>query len=721
MKYFILGILTFLVFNSQASHIVGGEMYYDCLGGNQYRITVKVYRDCFSDGAAYDDPLPITVFDGQNNQIGQFNIDFPGSTVLDVTFNNNPCVNVPDDICIEEAIYTKVVTLPSSTTGYTLAYQRCCRGPDITNLNVPEDQGLTLTAEIPPSSDALCNSSPRFNNYPPLVLCVGEELDFDHSASEPDGDQIIYELCTPYQGADEFNPAPIPAPAPPYDLINWAAGISATDPFGGGTINLDANTGHLTATPESAGLYVVGICAYEYRNGVLISTTRRDFIFKVVDCEIELEADIVAQENLSSFFSYCQGLTVFFENNSYGGDSYVWDFGVNGITTDVSTLYEPTYTYTSEGTYTVTLIVNPGFDCSDTVTSEFTVNNLVTAFFTPPDSQCIVNNSFDFIGTGTIPSGADFEWTFGNTGDATPENSTDQNPSNIVFNTSGEIPVTFQINYNGCEVPYTDNIFVYAEPTIDFNIDNQLRCAPYTAEFIDESFAHTTIYYIWDFGDGSDFSMEQNPTHLYENEGTYTTSLIIYTTAGCIDTLNTSETFTVYPSPTSAFTVDPEEADVFHPYFYFSDESIDSETHWYYFTDGDSTEERNIWHTYLESGYHYPYQVVTNEYGCPDTSYQTIYLTPFTTVYIPNAFTPDGSNLNEVWQPVIYDTDNYQLWIYTRWGEEIFYSNEESAYWDGITRSGEMAPDGIYVYRIIYYDVNEEDPIELTGHFSLFR
>ena len=55
-----------------ASHIVGGEMYYDCLGGTTYRVTVKLYRDCLSDGAAYDMMLPVTVFNGDNIQIDNF-------------------------------------------------------------------------------------------------------------------------------------------------------------------------------------------------------------------------------------------------------------------------------------------------------------------------------------------------------------------------------------------------------------------------------------------------------------------------------------------------------------------------------------------------------------------------------------------------------------------------------------------------------------------------
>ena len=131
-----------MVFSAKGSHIVGGEMFYDYIGGNQYKITIKLYRDCNSNGAAYDANLPVTVFNGSGTQLSVFTIPFPGSNQLPVEFSN-PCVTIPNDICVEEAIYEKTVTLPASSNGWTLTYQRCCRGPSVVNLLDPGNQGLT--------------------------------------------------------------------------------------------------------------------------------------------------------------------------------------------------------------------------------------------------------------------------------------------------------------------------------------------------------------------------------------------------------------------------------------------------------------------------------------------------------------------------------------------------------------------------------------------------
>jgi gliding motility-associated-like protein len=717
----IVALILFISFNSHASHIVGGEMYYDCLGGNEYRITLKLYRDCLSDGAEFDDPLPITIFDGNNINIGGFTITYPGSINLDVNFNNNPCVTAPSDICVEEAVYTKIVTLPPSNSGYTLAYQRCCRGPDVTNLVAPEGQGLTLSITIPPDAEAICNSSPRFTNYPPLLLCANEELVFDHSATEPDGDLIVYELCTPNQGGTSFSPAPNPVPAPPYDPVVWNNGINSANPFGTGTVSIDPNTGILSASPGTSGLYAVGICAKEYRNGVLISTTTRDFLFRVFNCEIELAADLTPQSDLSTFVSYCQGLTVNFENESFGGNSWHWDFGVDGIGSDVSSSFEPSYTYPGPGVYTVELIVSQSAGCSDTTTQVFTINDELTADFTAPDPQCITNNSFDFIGGGILPNGSNFNWDFGNT--ATPENSIDQSPTGITFSEHGTISITYTTSFETCTESHTEQIFLFRAPSIAFTVSDELKCAPYNAHFINQSLADTPIYSSWTFGDGSPSSATSNPYHIYDTPGLYDVGLTIYTDSGCIDTLSLMRPnlIQIFPSPVSIFNVTPLIQDEYEAHFTFTDLSNDDVVkQWFHFSNGAFTPFSPFTYTYPESGVYYPYQIVENQYGCQDRSQQMITVVPVIPIMVPNAFTPDGDIHNNTFKPILYKPQPYELFIYNRWGEMVYYSNDAYGEWDG-NYNGKPSPDGVYIYRIIYNDYKNNLPQLVEGHVSLLR
>ena len=103
-----------------ASHIVGGDIYYEYISGSQYKINLTLYRDCFSTGAAYDDPLNLTIYNKDNIEIKTIGIPFPGSTNVALVFNN-PCIIPPSDVCVEKATYSVILDLPPIVGGYTIS------------------------------------------------------------------------------------------------------------------------------------------------------------------------------------------------------------------------------------------------------------------------------------------------------------------------------------------------------------------------------------------------------------------------------------------------------------------------------------------------------------------------------------------------------------------------------------------------------------------------
>jgi gliding motility-associated-like protein len=703
-----------------ASHIVGGDIYYDYLGNNNYRVTIILFRDCVSTGADYDNPMSLGVFDMNNNLVQDVRINYTDRVTLPVILNN-PCIEVPANICTERATYTAVITLPPSVGGYNLVYQRCCRGPNISNLVSPEDTGLTLITHITgTNTNSLVNSSPRFNNYPPLVICNNDELVFDHSATDPDGDSLYYELITPFAGATDVDPMPQPPPSPPYFPINFAGGFAPINPLGpGATISINPVTGLLVADPELTGLFVVGIRVREYRNGQLIGVSDRDFLFKVVNCVIQLQANIVAQIESSNFISFCQGFDAVFENTSFGGTNYFWDFGVEGIDTDVSTDFAPSYTYPEAGDYEVTLVVNPGWPCTDTARQIFSIRENLDISFSVEDSICITGNSFDFEGIYDGPVNPIFTWNFGP--NANIQTSNQLNVNNVSFDRAGVINITLNVEAGGCEGSYTDFIFIYDEPVINFDINPELKCAPYLAQFLDLSTSYAPLTYNWDFGDGNT-STSRNPSHLYETPGIYDVSLGIRSAEGCLAelTLLKEELIRVYPSPISNFTSEPLITDVFNPNFQLFDQSIDGTYLEYFYHDSVYIYERNPSLTFIESGGHTIYQVVENEFGCIDTSFITLTILPKTTIYIPNTFTPDGNKYNNTFLPIIYDALEYEITIFNRWGEEIFYSVDQKEAWDG-TFKGKLCQDGLYTYKVRYKDYETNEMKTLLGHINLLR
>jgi gliding motility-associated-like protein len=444
---------------TKAAHIVGGEIYYDHLGGDQYRVYLTLFRDCTPGNTGFDALARIGVFGGDFSALSVQTLSFPGATNVPVE-TNDPCLTVPPSLCLEASTYSGIFVLPPRPDGYILAYQRCCRAPSIINVVNPVALGLTCTVSIPGSTPV--NSSPRFNAYPPAVLCLGSDVVFDHSASEADGDSLVYTLCTPFNGGTQANPAPNPPSAPPYTFLPWAPGYSAIYPMDSSPIAaIDAATGLLTLRPTQIASYVFAICVAEYRNGILLTESRRDFQFNVVPCDAQITATIEEQT------VFCNGLTIEPGNNSINATTWWWDFGEPGQSADTSSMQFPSWTYSAPGSYTVTLIAGPGQVCADTAQVVFVVQADPIVSFSVPDPLC-GPLSTTLTATGNAGAGATYQWQFGP--GAQPPAAT--GPSvEVLFPANGEQPVTLTVSENGCLGTFTATVVAHPQPTAQFNVD----------------------------------------------------------------------------------------------------------------------------------------------------------------------------------------------------------------------------------------------------------
>ena len=115
------------------------------------------------------------------------------------------------------------------------------------------------------------------------------------------------------------------------------------------------------------------------------------------------------------------------------------------------------------------------------------------------------------------------------------------------------------------------------------------------------------------------------------------------------------------------------------------------------FADDDTVSQ----YTYDEVGNYIIRLTTINEYGCQNTYNTEIEPTKRIPFYAPNAFTPDGDEINEVFKPVLNCARNYELWISNRWGAIVYYSNDINNGWDG-TFEGQLAPVGVYTWKAKY-------------------
>ena len=522
-------------FMAMATHIVGGEISYEDLGGGTYRIRLVVYRDCGpanANGTGFDDAAAVGIFNSNGQLVDVVNIPLSFQNVDDVpVYLANPCGTPPPSVCVEQAVYQEVVDIGESPNGFTLSYQRCCRNPSIINLNNPDDAGATFTTQIPGTNDTTDpNSSPVWNSLPPVALCAGFDFFFDHSATDADGDSLAYTFCSPMFGGTPNQPAPNPPNGPPYTDVNWAPGYSATYPLDANpAMSIDPLTGFITGMPTVAGQYVIGICVEEWRDGVLLSTSNRDFQFNVTVCDPNISS-LVANQTGSQL---CIGETIDFQQYSLNATFFHWDFGVPGIASDTSNLAFPSYTFPQPGTYTVTLIANPGWPCADTSTSIYEVYEPIEPELVVTDFECPAGiPAYDF-GTVDAYPNATFQWDFGALA-STPISNLAA-PSQIAFPAAGSVEAQLTVVQDGCVGTGVLDWTPPTAPTASIAAQEDF-CTGFTVDFDNNS--SNALGYVWTFGEpgNADVSYDAFPTWTYPGPGTYEVQLVALGDFQCPDT-----------------------------------------------------------------------------------------------------------------------------------------------------------------------------------------
>lgn len=717
-----------------AKHIIGGDLTYECLGIENgkvsYRVTLIMYRDATDPNAADAD---------RNIEIGVYSETPTGWTYVrteSVALGNevriipespSPCLTIPN-LRIFRAEYQFDIDLDIISSSYMLAYQRCCRNTTINNINNPGDQGAAFTVVITPEGQMGCNNSPAFNGFPPIVICANRNLSFDHGATDADGDQLEFSFCAPLtaggQGGtrqgdppgaarrcDGVTPDPAVCP-PPFAEVQYKVPLfTENTPLAGNpVVQIDQFTGLITGRPELLGQFVVGVCVKEFRNGVLIGEIRRDFQFNVETCTVNVEASIEAELIGPKQYQIdlCGVDTVTIQNTSQDERKifeYDWLFNSSAGSIE-STVRSPRLEFPDLGTYDGILVLNKQDSiCSDTVAITVNVFPSIEADYSIDYDTCIRGpvSFFDESVANAVGGVQQWEWDFAD-GDVSDQ----RNPIHS-YSEPAEYNAQLVItDANNCK-DSINKTFVWAPvpPLIVVEPNVFVGCSSDGLEFSNLSEPVNELYDItWNFGDGTS-SKEISPTHKYEGPGLYTIDLTIVSPFGCSISKRYADWIEILKKPEAAFTYTPEMPNIFEKTVDFQDQSVEAK-HWTWtFGDLDYSADQNPTYTFPDTGFFDVQLIVQHESGCTDTALQRVEVIPLSTLFFPNAFTPNNDGLNESFMGVgfLSGIRQYELAVWNRWGEEIFSSDDPLQGWNGRRQNtGDLLQEGVYVYTVKYTD-----------------
>jgi gliding motility-associated-like protein len=267
-------------------------------------------------------------------------------------------------------------------------------------------------------------------------------------------------------------------------------------------------------------------------------------------------------------------------------------------------------------------------------------------------------------------------------------------------------------------------------PLVQFAADTLRGCEPLFVNFTDIS-TPAIGSWLWNFGDplsGSEnTSSLQNPSHFFTSAGSYTITLSVITNDSCPGSYVHQDMIEVYPNPVASFTFHPATGSTLDPVIQFYD--LSSNAYYWSWNFGEASSssntsgEANPTHSYGSAGTFTITLMVETLFGCVDTTSQDVLIRQEFSLFVPNAFTPnnDGDNDGFSAEGVGVDLNNFEMFIYDRWGELVFKTNDFYEAWDGKVMHGDkIAPIAVYSWLIHVKDVNGE-PYTYIGRVTLVR
>lgn len=370
-KYFTPLLIFCTVQFSWAMHIIGGSINMKLLNQNGnnllYEISISLILDettlFYNNGVQpgnYDAEIPVNLYSiSRKSNINSFKL-LPFGSRIPVLYKNSACAK-QRNLKFSEAIYKTTFNFTSNLyndpEGYKLVWETCCRSSSLSNIQ--NRQGMVFYLIIPPmfkDGKPFINSSPSYLTPNGDYICLGKPFKMGFNAVDNDKDELRYSLDEPLAGFLNGSSPAIQSGVyyPTYPTVAWLSGYNGQNAIHGSPpLQIDETTGVLSIVANEIGLFVFSVKCEEFRNGIKIGETRRDFQLPVVDCPIQTPpVPIVLNTNnqeVNSELFICDGVPLNIKTNFEWAWSHQWQkdgFNIPNANTNEILIVEP-------GIYTV--------------------------------------------------------------------------------------------------------------------------------------------------------------------------------------------------------------------------------------------------------------------------------------------------------------------------------------------------------------------------------
>lgn len=429
----------------------------------------------------------------------------------------------------------------------------------------------------------------------------------------------------------------------------------------------------------------------------------------------------------------------------YGEDTQIWASGQGG-TAPYDILWVPVG-FTGQGPILVNPTTSTDYcfrveDANGCLSSqaciEITVREPLSIDLTASTAICDGDNiDLTALGAGGVPADYVFTWQDDANNAVTATTVNDMSTATVAPTAATWYYVTLS---DGCSIDALDSteVSVNANPIAFLSAVDSSGCEPFSTQFIATSDIGVTYEYDINCDGSYEYSGSNTSyTYTFNNAGIYDVCLNVISADGCATLVSNPDFIEVFSLPSANFTPDPSVTTILTPDITFIDNSTGAYNYDWDFGDGFlmSGDPQTVYngeentsgiitlptHTFIDTGYYDVTLVVTNAYGCTSSYTESIFIEGDYTFYTPNAFTPNGDGDNDSFRPIGIgiDEDNYEFYIFNRWGQLIFEGYDPYDEWDG-TYNNVMSQTDVYVWMVKTRD-NNGDPKTYRGHVTLVK